>query len=257
MVNEKEWGLVMYICFTCSSEFSEEPLRANDSLFCSEICLPEGTLDELHAISYVGILESYREYADGYIRFSSLDERDDALVEISMLRDSAFVYFAESRWDYYCKQIQYLHDCIDDLYEKVVAYFGDSSQYEVFQGLHLTWHGLSTDRCDKIIQTLNDRMANEEWKPHISYNDSLNAKTEYRNIISFPDDSLYPDPFIEALYEAAVTAYGVADEEMEEYISLERMAICPSCRYPEPMEEFSEIVKLKQFVCEGCSTKRW
>lgn len=247
----------MHVCSTCSTKFSEEPLRAEDGFFCSEVCLPLGALDELHAISYVGILESYRDYVHRYNQFSSFDERDEALDEISMLRDSAFVYSAESTGDFYCKQIQYLHDRIDELYDMVFSYFGDLSQYEVFQGLHLTWHGFSSERCDRIIQTLNNRMANEEWKPHISYNDSLNAKTEYRNIISFPDDLLYPDPFIEALYEDAVLAYGEVDEKMEEHISLERMVICPSCKHPEPLDEFTEVEELKQFVCEGCSMHRW
>ncbi|MDW0117711.1 hypothetical protein QTL97_12245 [Sporosarcina thermotolerans] len=247
----------MQICSTCSTTFSEEPLRADDGFFCSEVCLPEGALDELHAISYVGILESYRDYVHRYGHFSSLSERDEALEEIAFLRDSAFVYFAENPGHFYIRQIHYLHDRIYELYDRVFSYFGDLSRYEVFQGLHLTWHNLPADQCDRIIQALNDWLTIEERKPHISYNDNLNSETEYRNIISFPDELLYPNPFIEALYEEAVTAYGGPGEEMEEHISLERMAICPSCRYPEPLEEFTEIEELKQFVCEGCSTYRW
>lgn len=244
----------MHICSNCSTKFSEEPLRTDDGFFCSEVCLPEGALDELHAISYVGILKSYRDYAHRYNHFSSLSERDEALEEISFLRDSAFDYFAENPGHYYIRQIHYLHDRIYELYNKGFSYFGDISRYEVFHGLHLTWHNLLDDRCNRIIHALNDRLKIEEWKPHISYNDYLDSKTEYRNIISFPDDLLYPDPYIKALYEEAVTACG---EEMEEHIKLEQMAICPSCRYPEPLEEFIEIVELKQYVCEGCSVYRW
>lgn len=162
----------MEICVACGLGFVDESFRSLAGLYCSERCMPDGTLDERGALSYTGILAQYRELAvlPTFERFSELDEK---LSEIAELRYAATEYLAMDDEVFYYGQIQTLYDRIDALHSEASRYFTNESVFERFPALDIFWTELPEDRIAPVKEALVQRLSKEERQPLIMYNEGL------------------------------------------------------------------------------------
>ena len=110
----------MYTCTTCSNTYSNEPFcwHGGDGFYCSEECLPIGTLDEYEALSYTGLLEYYRSLLEEPFASKTRKERGELLFEVNDLHDSVMPYLMEDGENFYCGELQELYDKVCILQQK-------------------------------------------------------------------------------------------------------------------------------------------
>lgn len=107
------------------------------------------------------------------------------------------------------------------------------------------------------METILQNIMNEQqWQPSITYNQSLDATTEDRNIIIFPENDYGDKRELEQLYAAGIrylqSWHETLEDEIDDIFFFIQMAICPICSWPEPFEDFDVNEEFQAYVCGSC-----
>lgn len=248
----------MKTCISCSKRILTEPFRINadKGFFCSTDCLPEGVMDEPYGLAYVSLMERYIDLLTEPREFESLTEVDEQLDMVDYLAGQCAEYVLGEDGIFFKDELRKLHSLTATLHESVGNYFLDVENYIYIDGLYVDWDQMTSEVALGLETTLQQILTEQQWKPFINYNQSLNATTEYCNIITFPENSYMEKPELKKLYEAG-TRYlqnhqKVLEFEIDDVFIYVQMAICPKCTWPEPFEDFNVSEEFQAYVCNGC-----
>ncbi|AOV07493.1 hypothetical protein [Sporosarcina ureilytica] len=253
----------MKTCFTCNKRFRREPFRihSDKGSFCSIDCLPEGILDEPYAFTYANLMEQYINLTSHSGEFKDITERDEQLDKIDLLVAQCEEYvFGDEGVFFYQDELRRLYDIVETLYQSVANHFLDVENYIYLDGLYVLWDHMPKDIALGLESILKNILDEQQWKPFISYNESLDAMSEDLNIIIFPENDYMDKLELEHLYETGIhylqNAWDGLEEEIHECFFYIQMAICPICTWPEPFEDFGINEDFQAYVCSGfCATK--
>lgn len=251
-------GVTMKTCTACSKRIWSEPFRinVNKGFFCSSDCLPEGVIDEPYGLAYVSLMESYIDLLTDPREFERLTEVDEQLDMIDDLAGQCAEYVLGEDGIFFKDGLRKLHSLIATLHESVANHFLDVENYIYKDGLHVTWAQMSSEVALGLESTLQQILNEQQWRPFINYNQSLNATTEYRNIIIFSENDYMEKHELEKLYEAGIrylqNHQKALEYEIDDIFFYIQMAICPKCTWPEPFEDFDVNEEFQAYVCSGC-----
>ncbi|MEK3937418.1 hypothetical protein MKY41_19185 [Sporosarcina sp. FSL W7-1349] len=254
---------MMKTCTACHKKIGGEPFLAGtgNCRYCSMDCLPEGVMDEPYGLAYVGLLERYMDLSSKPWKFESFTERDAVLEEIDELAGQCAVYvLVEDGVHFFKDELRWLHGLIASLRLSVANHFLDVENYIYTDGLHISWDEMPRTIAEKLEVILQTMLDTEQWKPFISYNQSLDATTESRNVLTFPENEYEDKPELDLLYEASICFLKNEQQslanEIDDAVKFVKMATCPVCTWPEPFEDFDLNEEFDAYVCGSCIGKR-
>lgn len=191
-------------CTTCHKKIGREPFLTNQGKgrYCSINCLPEGVMDEPYGLAYVGLLERYLDVSSEPREFESFTERDALLEKIDELAGECEEYvLVEEGVHFFQDELRRLYGLITSLHQSVANHFMNIENYIYTDGQHISWDEMPRSVAQKLEIVLQTMLDAKQWKPFISYNQSLNATTESRNIITFLENEYGNKPELDQLYD--------------------------------------------------------
>ena len=241
----------MKTCHTCRENIFDQPFRWHGGLeiFCSEDCLPEGMLDELEAMKYIGLLSAYNELVERMNAIEHQDQRNEVLTEIDYCETQCAEYvFGDTEGFYYKARLRELHQWFSELYEKASNYLLDWDHYLFDTGLVIYWEGIrytSKKMGVALQQALESFMSEHKLKPMHLYYYPFDAHTGTESILVFPQKEFYGNGYGQSMLKGM---YNVCNEFLEQLppelgldignnIYFIKLFTCPICGCPEPLED--------------------
>ena len=250
-------------CTTCHKKIWTEPFLADtgEGRYCSMDCLPEGVLDEPYGLAYVGLLERYIDLSSERREFESFTDRDALFDEVDELaRQCAEYVLGEEGVHFFKDELRRLHGLIISLHQSVANHFLDAENYLCTDGLHVSWDEMPQEIALQLESILQNKLDEEQWKPFISYNQALDATTESRNIITFPENGYEDKPELDLLFDGGIrflkSVQQTPADWIDDAVKFIKIAVCPVCTWPEPFEDFDLNEEFEAYVCGSCIWKR-
>lgn len=234
-------------CTHCEKKIGGEPFRwhGDESVFCSMACLPEGVLDEPHAMEYAGFLESYREHQDDSMQFETLTERVEVENELSFFLGQCGEYvFGDSEGSFYKVALAELYDLFLELHRNVNEYFLDKDHYEYSEGLYLEWDVieeiLPKEMVDNIKMQLHSFIEVNRISVDFVWGISLDDPYIEYHLMRFEDDADMEWTYTEVMeiMKKSLLEAKKNDGEFNKGISREEFRRCPVCSNFNTEEEF-------------------
>lgn len=234
-------------CSSCKKKFAWKALgcAGGNGEFCSMACLPEGELDESYALDYFHLLNAFEEPPI----ITSMTHQHELLVEVDYL----FIQYEEHllgdlEGSYYKQEIRELLGLLFKVRNGIEEYFTIKENFRLDMGLFIGWDTIRRELSEGVAINLQTRLQQQldtlEDRPMILYNQSLNAVTEWQNILYFEDGESYIDT---GIHPDIKELYTIVDEFLKPFmpenydglLSYVELGECPICGIMEPWEDFN------------------
>ncbi|MHA6259118.1 hypothetical protein ACXYMX_04285 [Sporosarcina sp. CAU 1771] len=260
----------MKTCHTCRRQIFEVPFRWHGGLeiFCGEACLPEGMLDEPHALAYSDLLAMYNEYVERLADVENWSQRDELLSEIDYCEGQCAEYvLGDSEGFYYKKRLRHLHQWFTDLYDKTANYLLNWDHYQFDTGLMIYWKGIIQDSSKEVAVALQMKleayMKENDLQPLHLHEHPFDALHTTESILVFPQSEFYKDSLgqeaLQDMYEICVDFFDEspvsANFHLDVCIELTKLFTCPLCSCLEPIDGAAISEDHQIYACDYCSTK--